>query len=62
MAIEKYVVGDVVQFKKKHPCGSDQWKITRYGTDVKLQCVGCERLIMIPRVELHKNIIKKVND
>ncbi|MFR4401323.1 MAG: DUF951 family protein, partial [Peptococcus niger] len=24
-------VGDVVQVKKKHPCGSDQWRIMRRG-------------------------------
>jgi hypothetical protein len=23
--------GDIVQLKKKHPCGSDRWQVTRTG-------------------------------
>lgn len=61
MTIEKYSVGDVVELKKQHPCGSYQWKITRFGADVKLQCLGCDRTIMIPRIELYKNVTKKLN-
>lgn len=59
--MEKYNVGDILKLKKKHPCGSDTWEIVRYGADVKLKCTGCERIIMVPRVELYKNIIKKMD-
>ena len=27
-----YQVGDIVQLKKKHPCGSSEWEILRVGT------------------------------
>ena len=28
-------VGDLVQMKKPHPCGSLRWRITRTGADIK---------------------------
>lgn len=28
-------VGDIVKMKKSHPCGSDEWEITRTGIDRK---------------------------
>lgn len=31
-------IGDIVETKKKHPCGSSEWKITRMGVDFKLEC------------------------
>ena len=33
-----YQVGDIVQLKKKHPCGSSEWEILRVGADFKLKC------------------------
>ena len=47
----QYAVGDIVRMKKKHPCGSDAWEITRVGMDFGLKCVGCGRWVMIPRVK-----------
>ena len=37
--------GMVVQLKKKHPCGSDTWKILRIAQDAKIQCQGCGAMI-----------------
>jgi hypothetical protein len=42
--------------KKKHPCGSDAWEITRVGMDFGLKCVGCGRWVMIPRVKFEKAV------
>ena len=33
-----YKVGDIVKTKKPHPCGSNEWEITRIGLDFKLKC------------------------
>ena len=33
----RYEIGDVVKMKKTHPCGSDQWEITRTGIDFKMK-------------------------
>jgi hypothetical protein len=49
-------VGDIVQTKKKHPCGDDRWEILRIGMDFRLRCLGCGRLILVPRVKAEKSI------
>ena len=56
----EYHVGDVVQTKKGHPCGSKLWEITRVGIDFKLKCLGCGHLIMVERPKALKMIVKKV--
>ena len=53
-------VGDIVQTKKKHPCGDDRWEILRIGMDFRLRCLGCGRLILVPRVKAEKSIKKIV--
>ena len=56
----EFEVGEVVQTKKKHPCGSDLWEITRVGVDFKLKCKGCGHVIVLERQKALK-MIKKVN-
>ncbi|MHB8627203.1 MAG: DUF951 domain-containing protein [Aggregatilineales bacterium] len=41
-------VGDVIQTRKAHPCGSDQWRVYRIGADIGLRCLGCDHLVMLP--------------
>ncbi len=59
-----YEVGDIVQLKKSHPCGSREWKILRVGADFKLKCLGCGHEIMVKRSLVEKNTknIRKNND
>ncbi len=52
----KLEVGDVVQTKKPHPCGENRWELLRVGIDFKMRCLGCGRLVEIPRVKLEKRI------
>jgi hypothetical protein len=47
-------LGDIVQLRKKHPCGSDTWKIVRIGVDIGLVCEGCGRRILLPRSKFNK--------
>ena len=42
-------LGDVVQMRKAHPCGSDRWEIIRTGADIKIRCHGCGRIVMLDR-------------
>ena len=51
-----YQVGDVVKMKKPHPCGCDQFTITRVGRDFKLRGNGCGREVMVPRQKAEKSI------
>jgi len=53
-------VGDIVQLKKKHPCGEDKWEILRTGVDFRIKCVGCERQILIPRIDFRKRVKKVI--
>lgn len=47
-------LGDLVQMRKPHPCGSIQWIVTRTGADIKIKCCGCERVVMMDRVTFLK--------
>ena len=49
-------VGDVLELKKAHPCGSRQWQVLRVGMDFKLKCLGCGHELMLPRVKAEKSI------
>ncbi len=42
-------LGDMVTLRKAHPCGSTTWKVTRVGADVGLKCLGCGRVVLLPR-------------
>ena len=42
-------VGDVLELKKEHPCGSRRWLVLRVGLDFKLRCEGCGHELMLPR-------------
>ncbi len=56
----EYNIGDIVEFKKIHPCGSKQWEITRIGVDFKFKCLGCKHIIMVERPKAIKMIKKKI--
>lgn len=56
----QYNVGDIVKTKKKHPCGSQTWQITRVGVDFKLKCQGCGHEIMLERQKALKAITKRL--
>jgi conserved hypothetical protein len=47
-------LGDILKFKKKHPCGGFTWKVIRIGVDYKLECMNCKRVIMISRLDALK--------
>ena len=49
-------VGDILELKKTHPCGSRQWLVLRTGMDFRLRCTGCGHEVMLPRSKAEKNI------
>ncbi len=51
-------VGDVLQMKKEHPCGSREWLVLRVGMDFRLRCGGCGHEVMLPRSRAEKNVKK----
>lgn len=56
----KFFVGDIVQMKKPHPCGTNRWEILRVGIDFKIRCTGCEHLVMLPRTKFEKSVKKVI--
>ena len=58
-------IGDVVELKKEHPCGSKEWEILRVGADFRIKCVKCGHQVMIPRQKLEKcikKVVKSIQD
>ncbi len=53
-------VGDVLELKKTHPCGSRRWLVLRVGMDFKLRCEGCGHELMIPRSKAEKSVKKVI--
>lgn len=60
--MKEYKIGDIVIMKKGHPCGSNEWMITRVGADIKIKCQGCSRSIMLPRIEFNKKLKKIISE
>ena len=60
MALE-YKLGSIVMMKKEHPCGSNEWEITRVGANKKKKCLNCGRSIMLSRIDFNKKIKKVIN-
>jgi hypothetical protein len=60
MDVKTYELGDVVEMKKQHPCGTNGWKVIRMGADVRIKCEGCQHSVMIPRREFEKKMKKIV--
>ena len=56
---KKYDLGSLLVLKKGHPCGENLWEVVKLGADIRLKCTKCNRLIIIPRVDLNK-MIKKI--
>ncbi|MDD2585073.1 MAG: DUF951 domain-containing protein [Syntrophomonadaceae bacterium] len=54
-------LGDIVRMKKKHPCGSYNWEVIRMGADIKIKCMGCGRIVMLPRLKFEKNMQRVEN-
>ncbi len=57
----KYNLNDRVIMKKGHPCGTNEWVITRVGVDIKIKCLKCSREVMMDRLVFEKKL-KKVKE
>jgi len=57
---KQFFIGDIIQTRKRHPCGSDQWKIIRVGADMKMKCLECGRIVMLDRETFEKRVKKVV--
>ncbi len=51
-------VNDILQMKKKHPCGNDKFLVLRVGMDFRIKCTQCDREVMLTRAACEKSIKK----
>ena len=56
------MVGDVIEMKKQHPCGSKSFTVLRVGMDFKIRCNGCSHEVMVPRVKAEKSLKKIITN
>ncbi len=56
-----FQVGDIVEMKKQHPCGSKQWEILRVGMDFRIKC-QCGHTVMLPRTKFEKAVKKNLTE
>jgi len=56
--LTKFYLGDIVEMRKQHPCGSFQWEVTRTGADFRIKCLGCTHQVMLPRPKFEKSVKK----
>lgn len=58
MERKQFQLGDIVQMKKPHPCGTNEMEIIRMGMDIRIKCVGCKHSVLIPRAKFEKSMKK----
>lgn len=51
-----YQKGMVIQMKKPHACGKNEWLILRTGPEVHLRCLGCHQEQWMRRSEFDKRL------
>lgn len=58
-------LADTVEMKKPHACQTNNWEVLRLGADIRLKCMGCGHVVMMPRADFNKKVKKllaKSND
>ena len=58
----QFKLSDVIQMKKPHPCGEYKWRIIRVGMDVKIKCLGCGHIVMLPHEVFVKRLKRIIPD
>jgi len=51
-------LGDIAHMRKKHPCGSFAWRITRVGADIGIRCTKCNRRVVLPREKFERCVVR----
>ena len=54
-------VDDLVRLRKRHPCGSYEWRVVRIGADIGIRCQVCDRRVLMNRRTFKKQV-KFMND
>lgn len=60
--VKVFNIGDIVEMKKQHPCGSKNWEVIRVGADIKIKCCTCGRIVMLERGKFEKDVKKIIEE
>ena len=55
-----YRIDSIVMMKKPHPCGTNEWQITRIGAHIKIKCIACGHTVMLSRIDFNKKLKKVI--
>lgn len=55
-------LNDILEMKKKHPCGNNKFLVLRIGMDFRIKCTACQHEVMLPRAACEKNIKKIIRE
>lgn len=58
MTKQIYELHDRVEMKKPHACQENNWEIIRMGADIRIKCLGCGQLVLMPRREFNQKMKK----
>lgn len=54
-------VGEVYRMRRRHPCGSWEWRVYRTGADIGIECLGCQRRVMLERRRFESRMRARVS-
>jgi len=49
-------LGDTLELKKPHPCGSNNWEVVGLGADIGIRCLKCHRRVRVGREVLRRRV------
>ncbi len=50
--------GDFARLRKPHACGGRDWKVTRIGADIGLECQTCAHRVLLTRDDFERRCVK----
>lgn len=62
MSKQTYDLHDIVEMKKPHACGENKWEIIRMGADIRIKCLECGQLVLMPRREFNRKMKKVIEE
>jgi hypothetical protein len=51
-------LGDRLELRRPHPCGSRTWRVVRLGADIGLLCDGCGRRVLLARRDVERRLVR----
>lgn len=48
--------GEVYRMRRQHPCGGWEWKVFRTGADIGMECLTCQRRVMVERRKFESRV------